>query len=97
MARLGCLTWGSEPLQQWDYFIDTAVLQFVGCPLGKYGVSFYCDKMFCLIAASPLSLDVGFLFFMGSRVLLSVVVEQLVVILVLSKEEVNAGSSTLPS
>ena len=54
---------------------------------------------FCLIAASPLSLDVGFFFFflMGSSVLLSMFVEQLVVILVLSKEEVNAGSSTLPS
>lgn len=53
--RLECLMWGSEPLQQWDCFVDTVVPQSVGCPLGKYGISFYCAcaPPTVLIAASP--------------------------------------------
>ena len=40
------------------------------------------------------SLDVGYLFLVGSSVLLSVVVQQLVVVLVLSQEEVPSGILT---
>ena len=42
--------------------------------------------------ASPLSLDVGYLFLVGSTILLSMVVPQLVAILVFSKEEVSMSS-----
>ena len=42
-------------------------------------------------------LDVGYLFFVGSNILLSMVVQQLVVILLFSQEKMNAHSSTLPS
>ena len=46
--------------------------------------------------ASSLSLDVEYLFLVGSGVLLAMVVQQLV-ILVLSQEELSAHPSTLPS
>ena len=62
---------------------------------------------FIMIAASPLSLNVGSLFFwwvptsschlVGSNILLSMVVPQLVAILVLSQEEMSTRSSTPPS
>ena len=44
-----------------------------------------------LVAASSLSLDTGYLFLMGSSVLLSMVVQQLVAILVLLQEEITAS------
>ena len=44
-----------------------------------------------------LSLDVGYLFLVGSSVLLWMAVQQLVVILVLSETEMNARPSTPPS
>ena len=40
--------------------------------------------------AFSLSLDVGYLFLVGSSILLSMVVEQLVAVLVLSQEEMRA-------
>ena len=49
-----------------------------------------------LAAASSLSLDTGYLFLVGSSVLLSMVVQQLVVILVFSQKEMSAHHSTLP-
>lgn len=62
---------------------------------------------FIMIAPSPLSLNVGSLFFwwvptsschlVGSNILLSMVVPQLVAILVLSQEEMSTRSSTPPS
>ena len=42
-----------------------------------------------LTAASSLSLDIGYLFLVGSRILLSMIVQQPVVILVLSQEEMT--------
>ena len=45
---------------------------------------------------SSLSFDMGCLPLVGSRVLLPVAVEQLVVILVLLQEEMNTHPSTLP-
>ena len=49
-----------------------------------------------LIAASSLSLDTGHLFLVDSSVLLPMVVQRLVVILVLSQEEMSI-CPTLPS
>ena len=50
-----------------------------------------------LTAASSLSLDMGYLFLVGSSVFLLMVVQQLVVVLLLSQEEISACPSTLPS
>ena len=47
--------------------------------------------------AFSLYLDVGYLFLVGSKALLSMVVQQLVAILVLSWEEMSTHFSTLPS
>ena len=49
-----------------------------------------------LTEASSLSLNVKYLFLVGSSILLSMVVQQLIVILMLSKEEMSARPSTLP-
>ena len=46
--------------------------------------------------SSSLSLDMGYLFLMGSRILLLMVVQQLVVVLELSQEERSASPSTQP-
>ena len=46
---------------------------------------------------SSLSLDVGYLFLVSSGVLLSMVVQQLVAILMLLQEEMDAHPFTLPS
>ena len=45
------------------------------------------------LAASSLSLDMEYLFMLGSSVLLSMVVQQLVVILVLRQEKISASSA----
>ena len=50
-----------------------------------------------LNAASSLSLDEGYLFLVGCSVLLSMMVQQLVSILVLLQEEMDAHPSTAPS
>ena len=50
-----------------------------------------------IAVTSSLSFDMEHLFLVGSRVLLLVVVQQLVVILVLSQEDVCVHPSTLPS
>ena len=59
---------------------------------------FKCDcPLLPFVAASPLPLDAGYLFFLvGSSILLSMVVQQLFVILVFS-QEMSAWSSTPPS
>ena len=38
IPRLGSLTWGSEPTQQWENFFGIIFLQFVGHPLTGYGI-----------------------------------------------------------
>ena len=90
---------GKTSTQQWDNFFGIIVFQFVGhLPIG-YGIWFYCDcaASYHLAAATSLSLDVGYLFLVGSSILLSMVVQQLVAILVLSQEEMSTCPSTLPS
>lgn len=51
---------------------------------------------YCLVAASPLSLDVGCLSSVGSSILLLVAVQQLLAVLVFSPKEMNARPFTLP-
>ena len=65
--------------------IGITVLQFVGHLPAGMGYE---------TVASSLSLDVGFLFLVGSSVLLSMVVQHLFVILVFSQEEISTRSST---
>ena len=43
VPRLGSLTWGSRPSQQWENLSDITVLQFLGHPPGGYGIWFYSD------------------------------------------------------
>ena len=96
--RLGSLTWGSEPSLQWVDFCGISVLQYVSHPPAVMGFHF--------IVIAPLLLShCGFSFVFGhavsflvsSSVFLSMIVQQLVVILVLSQEGVSAHPSTLPS
>ena len=47
-----------------------------------------------LAGTSPLPLDVGYLFLVGSNILLSMVVKQQVVILEFSQEKMSASPST---
>ena len=35
--------WGSEPSQHRENFFGIIVFQFVGGPLGGYGILFHCD------------------------------------------------------
>ena len=51
----------------------------------------------CLAETSPLSLDVGYLFLVGSNIFLSMVVQQCVVILEFSQEKMSTCPSTPPS
>ena len=53
-----------------------------------FDLSWFCLSYHLAVVSS---LDVGYLFLVGSSVLLSVVVQQLVVVLVLSQEEVPSG------
>ena len=82
IPRLGSLTWGSEPSQQWENFFGMVFFSlWVTNPAG-IGFDFVMIAP-PLDAASSLSLEAGYLFLMGSSVLLLMVVQQIVVILVL--------------
>ena len=92
IPKLGSLSWGSEPSQQWENFFGGIVLQVVGHPTGGYWV------WFCRELASPtiflwLLLCLwtwGIFFLVHSSILLSMIVQQLVAILVLLQEEMSA-------
>ena len=96
IPRLGSLTWGWEPSQQWENFFGIIVLQFVGHPPGGYGIWFYCD-------CAPPTILLQFLLCLWTWGILFwwvpvlMVVQQLVVILVLLQEEMSTHPSTLPS
>ena len=96
--RLRSLTWGSEPSLQWVDFCGVIVLQFVGHTPSGYGTWFYCD---CAPPTVSLWLlfvfGCGVSFLVSPSVFLSIIVQQLVVILVLSQEGVSTRPSTLPS
>ena len=57
----------------------------------------YAKASDCLAGASPLSLDVGYLFVVGSNIFQSMVVQQRVVILAFSQEKMSVPPSTPPS
>ena len=91
--------WGSEPSLQWVDFCGISVLQFVSHPPPVV-------MGFDFIVITPLLLShcsFSFVFGCGvsllvsSSVFLSMTVQQLVVILVLSQEGANAHTSTPPS
>ena len=96
--RLGSLMWGSEPSLQWLDFCGISVLHFVSHSPSSYGIWFYCD-------CAPPTVSLWFLlclwmwvyFLLSSSVFLSMIVQLLVVIPVLSQEGVSARPSTLPS
>ena len=96
IPRLGSLTWDLEP-SQWENFFGGGVLQPVGHPLGDYGISFYRDCAPPTISLHLLVFGLGYLFFVDSSTLLSMVVQQLVVILLLWQKEMSTYPSTLPS
>ena len=83
IPRLGSLTWGSEISQQWENFFAISVLQFVGHPpSGLWDLILSCSHpSYHLTATSSLSLDVGYLFWVSSSILLSVGVQQRVAVL----------------
>ena len=86
---------GAQNLQ--DSFFGLTVLQHVGHPRDGCGIRFYCD---CAPPGVSLLLRLwtwNISFSGGFRVLLSVVVQQLVVILELSRAEMSAHISTLSS
>ena len=84
-ARLGSLTWGSEPSLQWVDFCGISVLQFVSHPPRSYGSWFYCDCTPPTVSLwLLLCLGYGVSFLVSSSVFLSMIVQQLVVIPVLS-------------
>ena len=66
---------------------------------GRYGIwfSMWFRPSYRLAGASPLLLDVQYLFLVGSNILLSMVVQQRVVIMEFSKEKMSARPSTLLS
>ena len=52
IPRLGSLTWGSEPSQQWENFFGIIFLQFVGHPPGRYGTLFYRDCTLLIVSGA---------------------------------------------
>ena len=92
------LMWGSEPSLQWVDFCGISVLQSVSHPPTVMGFDF-------TVIAPLLPSHCGFSFVFGcgvsflvsSSVFLSMIVQQLVVILVFSQEGVRACPSALPS
>ena len=98
IPRLGNLMRGSEPSQSgrpsWVLLLSSLWVTH----LAGMGFDFIVFvPLQCLFVASPLYLDMGYLFLVGSSVLLSMVVQQLVVILVFLQEEMSAHPATLPS
>ena len=96
--RLGRLTWGWEPSLQWVDFCGIIVLQFVSQPPSGYGIWFYCDCAPPTISLRLLlCLWMWGIFLVSSSVFLSMTVQQLFVIPVLSQEGMSRRPSTPPS
>ena len=96
--RLGSLIRGSELSLQWVDFCGIIVLQFVSHPPCSYGIWFYCDCALPTISLwLPFVFGCGVSFLVSSNVFLSMTVQQLVVILLLSQQGVSTRPSTLPS
>ena len=87
VPRLGSLKWGSEPSLQWVDFCGISVLQFVSHPPSGYGIWFYCDCTPPTVSLwLLLCLWMWGIFLVSSSVFLSMIVQQLVVVLVLSHQ-----------
>ena len=96
--RLGSLTCGSEPLLQWVDFSGISVLQFVSHPPSSYGIWFYCDSAPPTVSLwLLLCLWMWGIFFGEFQCLPVMIVQQLVVIPVFSREGVRACPCTPPS
>ena len=98
IPRLLSLTWCSKPSQQCKNF-DLTILQSMGHLPSEYGIWFYHDftpptvSLWVLLCLWMWGI---FFFLVGSGLLLSIVVQQLVAVLVVS-QEMSALSSTPPS
>ena len=83
----------------WGALVHTRF--FLSPPSISGGYEVWVWMWFCpsyhLAGASPLPLGMGYLFLVGSNVLLLMVVQQQVVILEFSQEKMSAHPSTLPS
>ena len=96
----GWKAWGGF----WTFTIVGELLWYYCSPVCGSPIWWVCDLIllwlrpsYHLAAASSLSLDMGYLFLVGSSVFLLMVAQQLVVILLLLEEEISACPSTLPS
>ena len=84
-SRSGSLSWGSlGPGAHKDFFEPCKSLrQACGLILNTICPSY------CLLGASPLPLDMGYLFLVGSNILLSMAVQQVVAILEFSQKKMS--------
>ena len=95
----GWKAWGGF----WTFTIVGELLWYYCSPVCGSPIWWVCDLILLWLrpsyhlAAASLSLDMGYLFLVGSSVFLLMVVQQLVVILLLLEEEISACPSTLPS
>ena len=91
-SRLGSLTWGLELLLLWENFYHISILQFVGHPPGRYGIWLYLECTPSTVSWFPYIFGCR-IFWGGSfQSFLSMVVQQIVVILVCLWEEVSSRS-----
>ena len=90
--------WGSQPSLRWVDFCGVSVLQFVSHPPTVMGFDF---TLIALLLPSHCGFffvfGCGVSFLVSSSVFLSMIVQQLVVILVFSQEGVRARPSIPPS
>ena len=90
--------WGSEPLLQWVDFCGISVLQSLSPHPAVMGFDFTVIVPLLLSHCGfSFIFGCGVSFFVSSSVFLSVIVQQLVVIMVFSQEGVRARPSTPPS
>ena len=71
VPRLGSLMWSSEPSQQWENFPT------FGLPAWQILILLWLCPSYCLAMASSLSLNMGYIFLVGSRILLLMAFQQL--------------------
>ena len=88
IPRLERLMWGSEHSQQREKFFGITFLQFIGQQVWGLLLSRLCPSS-SITASSSSSLEMEYLFSLGSCVLLSKIVQQLVEILRLSQEKMG--------
>ena len=91
IPRLGSLMWGLKLLQQGENFFGPFVLQFAGHLPGGYGILFYhgCGPPTVSLWFLLCPWTRGMFFLVGSNILLSMCVQQLVVIWVHLQEEMS--------